>query len=225
MPGRDLARGTAPARRGAGCRSCRRGTRPAADRRRESGRGAARSRRRPRAPSTPGILVADGRGRLAQRRLAHVERNEARERARRPQRVEQQARLLRGARTELDERVGLGDLRDLVGSLGEDRALGARRVVLGEPGDLVEELRAAVVVEPLRRQLLRVRREAARTRRGAARRSTSSGSMWTSMVSVAAPRFGRLVPARWAQASAASRTPENAQRAVGGKKFRYVGRT
>ena len=44
--------------------------------------------------------------------------------------------------------------------VGEDRALGPGRVVLGQLGDLLEELRAALVVEVLRRQLLRRRREA-----------------------------------------------------------------
>src|SRR5262249_46538872 len=36
----------------------------------------------------------------------------------------------------------------------EDRTLGARRVVLGQPRDLVEQVGAAVVVEVLRRELL-----------------------------------------------------------------------
>ena len=45
-----------------------------------------------------------------------------------------------------------------VGLALEDLGLAAGRVVLGEPGDLVEQLRAALVVEPLRRQVLRRRR-------------------------------------------------------------------
>jgi len=44
--------------------------------------------------------------------------------------------------------------------LGEDRALGTRRVVLGEPRDLVEEAATLLVVEPLRREELRARGEA-----------------------------------------------------------------
>ena len=64
--------------------------------------------------------------------------------------------------------AGRGD--DLGGALGEDRALGPGRVVLGQLGDLLEELRAALVVEVLRRQLLRLGGEAgadvARHRRG-----------------------------------------------------------
>ena len=42
----------------------------------------------------------------------------------------------------------------------EDLPLAAGRVVLGQPGDLVEQLAAAVVVEPLRRQPLRLGGEA-----------------------------------------------------------------
>ena len=45
--------------------------------------------------------------------------------------------------------------RDLGGVRLEDRPLGAGRVVLGQPGDLVEQLAAAGVVEVLRRQHLR----------------------------------------------------------------------
>ena len=46
-----------------------------------------------------------------------------------------------------------------VDALLEDRPLGAGRVVLVEPGDLVEELAAAGVVEVLRRQRQRPRRQ------------------------------------------------------------------
>ena len=42
----------------------------------------------------------------------------------------------------------------------EDLPLGPGRVVLGQLGDLLEELRAALVVEVFRRQLLRVGAEA-----------------------------------------------------------------
>ena len=60
---------------------------------------------------------------------------------------------------------------DLGRALGEDRALGAGRVVLGQLGDPLKELGAALVVEVLRRQLLRLGREAdadvARHRRAA----------------------------------------------------------
>src|SRR6478736_5761798 len=75
-------------------------------------------------------------------------------------RVEQVTGLGRRAGAQLDKRAwraSCGD--DLAGSLGEDLALGAGRVVLLKLGDLLEELRAALVVEVLRRQLLRLRRE------------------------------------------------------------------
>ena len=45
-------------------------------------------------------------------------------------------------------------------ALSEDRPLGPGRVVLGQLGDLLEQLRAALVVEVLRRELLRVGGEA-----------------------------------------------------------------
>ncbi len=42
--------------------------------------------------------------------------------------------------------------RNVAGMLGQDRPLAAGEVVLRQPGDLVEERRAALVVEPLRRE-------------------------------------------------------------------------
>ena len=64
--------------------------------------------------SMPGYSPAIGERGVAQRRLAHVERHEAPERAGGAQRVEQEAGLLRRAGAELDERVGLRELGDLV---------------------------------------------------------------------------------------------------------------
>ena len=90
--------------------------------------------------STPGYSRLDRGGRVAQRLLAHVERHEARERARVAHRVEQDPRLLRRSRAELDERVGAGDARDLRRPRLEDRPLAASRVVLGQARDLVEQL-------------------------------------------------------------------------------------
>ena len=100
------------------------------------------------------------------------------------ERVEQQPRLLRRARAELDERVGLGALGDVARVLDEDRALGAGGVVLGEPGDLVEQLAAAVVVEPLRRQRLRRGGEPGAHVGFERARAVASGSRWTSTVIV-----------------------------------------
>ena len=77
------------------------------------------------------------------------------------------------------ERVGAAARRDLVGARVEDRALGACRVVLGQAGDLVEQLGAAVVVEPLGGSSFGVAVRPARTS-DATRRARSSGVRWTS---------------------------------------------
>ena len=108
----------------------------------------------------PRILVRDRCCRLPQRLLGDVEGHEASEVAGLDHRVEQEPGLLGRARAWLDERVRLRQRRDVVGTLGENDPLAAREVVLGQPRDLVEERGAALVVEPLRRQLLRRRREA-----------------------------------------------------------------
>ncbi len=71
------------------------------------------------------ILLLDRGGRVVQRALADVERNEPPERARVAHPVEEDTRLLRRSRAELDERVGVGAPRDLVGPRLEDRALAA----------------------------------------------------------------------------------------------------
>src|SRR5439155_18689001 len=99
------------------------------------------------------VLRNGGRG-FAQCLFADVERYESPQGSTTCQRVQQQARLLRGSGPQFDQRVGVGRGRDVTGVLLEDLALAARRVVLGEPRDLVEQLRSAFVVEPLRRKLL-----------------------------------------------------------------------
>ena len=85
----------------------------------------------------------------AQDRGVDVDRHEATQGAGPTQRREQQPGLVRGAAAELDEgmRPRLG--RDVRGVRREQRALGAGRVVLGQPGDLVEQRAAPLVVEPL----------------------------------------------------------------------------
>src|SRR5690606_6917503 len=66
---------------------------------------------------------------------------------------EQDAGLAAAAGAELDDRArGTGERGDLVAVRLEDRDLGAREVVLGEPRDLLEQARALVVVEEVRRQ-------------------------------------------------------------------------
>ena len=89
---------------------------------------------------------------------------------------------------------------------------GPGRVVLGQPGDLVEELRSELVVEPDRWEPT-----AAATR----------GPVGSRRPGVTTSRSDRGTPrSRWSgsHASLASLTPLKAHRAEGGKKFRYVGR-
>ena len=107
-----------------------------------------------------GELVDQLVGAREHHRLGHVERDVAAQGARLGHRAQQQPRLGRRARAELDELRGAGGLDDLGAALLEDRALGARRVVLGQLADAVEELGAAGVVEVLGRQLLERPREA-----------------------------------------------------------------
>ena len=94
----------------------------------------------------PGGQLVRGR---AQRRRADVERNVASEAPRRVERVEQHPGLVRRPRPQFHERVGAGQLGDLGGRTTERRPLSLGRVVLDEAGDLVEELAAGLVVEPL----------------------------------------------------------------------------
>ena len=105
------------------------------------------------------VLGDDGAGCASKGRLADVEGNEPAQHAAVSQRGQEQARLLRRARSELDERVGAGGVGDGAGAGIEDLALAPGRVVLREAGDLVEELAAALVVEPLGGQLFRGGRE------------------------------------------------------------------
>ena len=84
--------------------------------------------------------------------LAHVEGHEALQLAGGPERVEQRAGLVARARAELDDRRGPRPPGDLARASSEDGAFGFGRVVLDQAGDLVEQLRPAVVVEPHRRQ-------------------------------------------------------------------------
>ncbi len=87
------------------------------------------------------------------------------------QRVEQQAGLCRGSGAELDEGVCPRHGGDLLDATGQDGPFGAGRIVLGQTGDGIEEHASGGVVEPLGRQLLRVRRQSSpdvgRERRGA----------------------------------------------------------
>ena len=127
--------------------------------------GGSRSRWRSKSPISPwtripGYSRRSSRGALAHEALGHVDGDEALERAGGVHRVQQQTRLGGAARAELDEldRAGLRD--QLAGDALEDRALGARRVVLGELADLLEQLGAAGVVEVLGRELLELASQA-----------------------------------------------------------------
>ena len=101
------------------------------------------------------VLVGDPLRRLAGDLLGDVDRDIGLEAAGVAHRVEQDPGLGRRARAELDQRARLaGGGEDLGGALLEDLALAAGRVVLGQLGDLLEELRAALVVEVARRELL-----------------------------------------------------------------------
>src|ERR1700687_2063202 len=62
--------------------------------------------------------------------FAHIERNESSKFPLAGHGVKEQPRLLRRARSELDERVSSRRRRDLLGVSGKDRALGRRQVVL-----------------------------------------------------------------------------------------------
>ena len=102
-------------RRGRGCRSCRRGRRPAGGPRR-----AAAPRWCSKSPTTPCTLdarVRRGDRRRWRRAASPRSRRRARSAAasRRGKRVEQQAGLRRRARAQLDQRVGAARGRDLVG--------------------------------------------------------------------------------------------------------------
>ena len=107
-----------------------------------------------------GVLGSEYAARLGQRHLIDVESHVATKRAGARERAEQEPGLLRGPGAELDQRRRAGQPGEAGGFAGEDGPLRAGRVVLGEPGDLIEELTAALVVEPLGRQGLRLGRQA-----------------------------------------------------------------
>jgi hypothetical protein len=88
-------------------------------------------------------------------RLVDVERDVALEAALAGHRVQKRPRLRGRARAQLDELFGTRALDDRRRVPVQDLALAAGRVVLGQGGDAVEELGAALVVEELRRQLTR----------------------------------------------------------------------
>ncbi len=96
-----------------------------------------------------GVLLCDGRARGTQGRLADLERHEPSELTGCGESIEQGPRLVGRARTELDQGVGTADPGHGGRFALEDLTLPLGRVVLGEAGDLLEDLATHLVVEPL----------------------------------------------------------------------------
>ena len=107
-----------------------------------------------------GVVGEQRVSRLRQGALADIYRQVALQRAGGAEGVDQQAGFLGGARAEFDQGSGSGRRGDLVRPRGQDLPLGARRVVLGQLGDLFEEFAAARVIQPLGRQPFRCAGEA-----------------------------------------------------------------
>ena len=77
-------------------------------------------------------------------------------------RAEQDRRLGRGTRPELDHRgIGRGERAELGTDLHQQRSLGAGGIVFGEIGDRLEQLRTAAIVEPPRGNRARLPAKAA----------------------------------------------------------------
>jgi hypothetical protein len=96
----------------------------------------------------PGMLALH----LAERRAQELDRDVDRDIALRLQRRKQARRLGAIAGAEIDQDRARAARGAHAGAVrGEDRRLGARRVVLGELGDRLEQARAEGVVEVLRR--------------------------------------------------------------------------
>ena len=108
----------------------------------------------------PGVLGGERGAGGADHALGHVDRHVAAQRAGVGERRQQQPALRRGAGAQLDDLGRARQRRDLAGALGEDRPLGAGRVVLGQLADAVEQRGAGRVVEVLGRQLLERPRQA-----------------------------------------------------------------
>ena len=101
------------------------------------------------------ILAGNGLGGVARDLLGDVDRRVCLEAAGLVHRVQEHAGLARRARAKLDQRRGAFRHRTDPGGVAlEDGALGPGRVVLGKLGDRLEQLRAALVVEVARGELL-----------------------------------------------------------------------
>src|SRR5690606_9685127 len=129
-------------------------------------------------------------------------------------RIQNDARLRRAPGPELDQRAGAQRLDPARHVLLEQRLLRPSEVVLREPRDLLEELRAALVVEELARQLLLRTRQALPDLR-------EQLLLLPSAHQVAEPLlWPRAQVTSLHSTSRASRTPVNCQVASGGKKLR-----
>src|SRR5205807_3495604 len=93
------------------------------------------------------VLVDQGPRRILEGALGHVERDIAPERAGALHRAQQYAGFCGGSRSQLDQLTGGGVANDLIRTLSQDPELSPRGVILGQLADLLEQLRAARVVE------------------------------------------------------------------------------
>lgn len=153
---------------------------------------------------------------------ADIERDVAPGRSAGPDRVDQHGRLAGRAGSELHQLVDAVPGDDPRRRAAQDPQLGAGLVVLGEPGDLLEQLRAARVVEVLRGHALGSGREAG-ARVGGQRRDRS----WVDVQPVRERRRERLRAhgAPPSPRSHARRRPAKIWRRSGRSQFRKVGRT
>ncbi len=101
-----------------------------------------------------GVPVAKTIGGFLEELLTHIHGHVERQPPGGAHRVENDAGFLGAPRPELDEGSRAKRAHERLHPRVQDLALGAREIVLGEPCDLLEQHGAAVVVEPLWRELL-----------------------------------------------------------------------
>ena len=106
-----------------------------------------------------GIVVADIAGSRSQHLFADIEWHITFEHISGGHCIEQDSALLTGSRSKLDQRVCTSGGHNLAGTSVQDLSFSTERVVLVEFRDLIEQLAAQRVVEPLRRDKTIVGRE------------------------------------------------------------------
>ncbi len=94
------------------------------------------------------VLLRKSRRRVTEEFVTYVEGYVRAQGAEVAERVEEDPGLFAGPRSELHQGVRFGELRDPWRVRFQQVPLGARRVVLGQAGDVLEELAPAFVVEP-----------------------------------------------------------------------------